>query len=179
MANELGTGAEAEELELTEEQVERLDELDDAAYRFLQVLMDDPGLAWDMRHIGELLDIAADFMYKNGFRIRYPAIEEGPDGARRVEYYEPDRQICEISGATHDGAYWDSRVYGDMKDMLEDMRKFHIVRTEKVSHRISVWAKDMQTAKAIAAGITKDELDMFPDIVMPMGHDLDTSLWEG
>jgi len=82
------------ELELTNKQIERLDEIDNAAHEFLKVITNNPDLEWNMEYIGELNEAAADIMHHQGFQIYYPAIETDPDGTqRRVDYYEPNDAV--------------------------------------------------------------------------------------
>ena len=45
-----------EELELTDEQVERMDELDNAAHEYLKVVTNNPELPWNQEYIGDLND---------------------------------------------------------------------------------------------------------------------------
>lgn len=80
-----------EALELTEDQVQRLDEIDNAAFEYLKVLTNNPDLEWNMEFIGELNDMAAAFMHGKGFPIYYPAIVDDGEGNQvREDYYSPD-----------------------------------------------------------------------------------------
>lgn len=77
------------ELELTEDQVDRLDEIHNAAQEFLKVITNDPDLEWNMEWIGELTDMAASQMHSAGFKIYYPFIQTDSDGnQKRKDYYE-------------------------------------------------------------------------------------------
>lgn len=75
--------------ELSPRQIERLDEIDNAMYQFLLVLleMDEDEFDWDMYHIGEAVDAAQQVMLDHGFDIHRPYIED--DGEHRtVHEYE-------------------------------------------------------------------------------------------
>lgn len=75
--------------ELSPRQIERLDEIDNAMYRFLLVLLekDEDEFDWDMYHIGEAVDAVQQVMLDHGFDIQRPYIED--DGERRtVHDYE-------------------------------------------------------------------------------------------
>lgn len=75
--------------ELSPRQIERLDEIDNAMYRFLLVLLeqDEDEFDWDMYHIGEAVDAVQQVMLDHGFDIHRPYIED--DGERRtVHDYE-------------------------------------------------------------------------------------------
>ena len=75
--------------ELSPRQIERLDEIDNAMYQFLLVLleMDEDEFDWDMYHIGEAVDAVQQVMLDHGFDIHRPYIED--DGERRtVHDYE-------------------------------------------------------------------------------------------
>ena len=75
--------------ELSPRQIERLDEIDNAMYRFLLVLLekDEDEFGWDMYHIGEAVDAVQQVMLDHGFDIHRPYIEV--DGKRTtVHEYE-------------------------------------------------------------------------------------------
>ena len=75
--------------ELSPRQIERLDEIDNAMYEFLKVLLelDDDEFPWDMYHIGEAVDAVQAVMLDHGFDIHRPYIED--DGtSRTVHEYE-------------------------------------------------------------------------------------------
>ena len=64
------------EAELSMSQLERLDDIDNAMYAFLQVLLekDDKEFPWNIQYIGEAVDAVVDVMYGHGFNIRRPCI---------------------------------------------------------------------------------------------------------
>lgn len=77
--------------EFTDSQIDRLDEIDNAAYNFACILTelssDDCGenesndvLEWDMSYIGEILYYAAAVLLEHGYRVRYPFRSEDSDG---------------------------------------------------------------------------------------------------
>lgn len=69
-------------VELSPRQLERLDEIDNAMYRFLLVLLekDEDEFPWDMQYIGELVDAAEETMFRYGFDIHRPAVINDGDG---------------------------------------------------------------------------------------------------
>lgn len=76
-----------ESVELTPRQLERLDEIDNAMYRFLLVLLekDENEFPWNMQYIGELVDAAEETMFRYGFDIHRPAvIRDNVDGGEYV-----------------------------------------------------------------------------------------------
>ena len=70
--------------ELSLRQIDRLDEIDDAMYQFLLVLLEKTAdeFDWDMYHIGEAVDAVQQVMLDHGFDIHRPYIED--DGESRV-----------------------------------------------------------------------------------------------
>ena len=75
--------------ELSPRQIERLDEIDNAMYEFLLVLLeqDEDEFGWDMYHIGEAVDAVQQVMLDHGFDIHRPYVED--DGEHRtVHEYE-------------------------------------------------------------------------------------------
>ena len=69
--------------ELSPRQLERLDEIDNAMYRFLLVLLekDENEFPWDMQYIGEAVDAIENIMYGYGFDIHRPAVINEGDGS--------------------------------------------------------------------------------------------------
>lgn len=69
--------------ELSPRQLERLDEIDNAMYRFLLVLLekDESEFPWDMQYIGEAVDAIENIMYGYGFDIHRPAVINDGDGS--------------------------------------------------------------------------------------------------
>lgn len=73
--------------ELNDKQIARVDEVENAVYELCKLLTEDKDLKWDMYYIGEIADMAADILTKQGHKVRYPAIVEGGDGNEYVEEY--------------------------------------------------------------------------------------------
>ena len=80
------TGA-AEELELTDAQADRNDEIYEAAFEFRKVLTENPDLEWDMAYLGEIADLAAGVLTKQGYRVRFPSVVTEQDGTQYIEEY--------------------------------------------------------------------------------------------
>jgi len=77
----------AEELELSDEQTARNDEIYGAAYEFCKVIAEDENLEWNMEILGQLADFAADLLTGHGSRVRYPAVVTEPDGSQHIEEF--------------------------------------------------------------------------------------------
>lgn len=76
------------EVELSDEQLARLDQIYEAAYQFCKVLTDKPKnqeLDWDMQYIGEITDYAVSVMVQAGHHVRYPAVVTQQDGSQYIE----------------------------------------------------------------------------------------------
>lgn len=76
-----------EELELSDAQSARNDEIYNAAYEFCKVMAEDDHLEWNMEILGELADLAAELLTRHGSRVRYPAVVTEPDGRQYIEEY--------------------------------------------------------------------------------------------
>ena len=76
-----------EELELSDAQCARNDEIYNAAYEFCKVMAEDDRLEWNMEILGELADLAAELLTRHGSRVRYPAVVTEPDGRQYIEEY--------------------------------------------------------------------------------------------
>ena len=78
---------ETEDMELSEEQSTRVDEIYDAVYEMCKVLTENPDLKWDMYYIGDIADHAASILCSSGNRVRYPAVVTEDDGKQYTEEY--------------------------------------------------------------------------------------------
>lgn len=77
----------ADGVELSDEQIVRVDEIENAAFDFCKILTEKDDLKWDMSFIGEIADRAAEILTHHGYKIRYPAIVEDPGIGEHVEEY--------------------------------------------------------------------------------------------
>lgn len=86
-----------EELELDDAQIARIDEVHNAVMEMCRVLCEDPQLEWDMAFIGEIADIAAEVLARQGKKVRYPAVVTNEDGSQYIEeYFDPDEPLALI-----------------------------------------------------------------------------------
>lgn len=76
-----------EELELSDAQSARNDEIYNAAYEFCKVMAEGDDLQWNMEILGELADLAAELLTRHGSRVRYPAVVTESDGRQYIEEY--------------------------------------------------------------------------------------------
>lgn len=76
-----------EQVELSDEQVSRCDEVYEAVFEMCRELVEDPDLEWDMAFIGEIADVAADIMTEFGKKIYFPAVATKQDGSQYIEEY--------------------------------------------------------------------------------------------
>lgn len=77
----------AEDLELSDEQSARNDEIYNAAYEFCKVMAEDENLEWNMEILGQLADYAAELLTTHGSRVRYPSVVTEPDGSQHIEEF--------------------------------------------------------------------------------------------
>ena len=80
----------AEELELTDAQADRNDEIYEAAFEFCKVLTENPDLEWNMAFLGEIADLAASIMTRQGHKVRFPGVVTEQDGTQYIEEYYGD-----------------------------------------------------------------------------------------
>ena len=78
---------ENQEPELSDEQIVRIDEVENATFDYIRVLAENENMEWNMEYIGELADLAAELLTKQGMKIRYPAIVTNEDGIQVIEDY--------------------------------------------------------------------------------------------
>ena len=77
----------AEDLELSDEQSTRNDEIYNAAFDFCKVMAEDENLEWNMEILGQLADHAAELLTSHGSRVRYPSVVTEPDGSQHIEEF--------------------------------------------------------------------------------------------
>lgn len=79
-----------EDLQLSDDHIDRLDDIDNAVYQCILVLLNktEEEFPWDMHYIGEVADGIVDFLVEQGHRIYRPAIVTEPDGTQHIEEYE-------------------------------------------------------------------------------------------
>lgn len=75
----------AEDLELSDEQSARNDEINNAAFDFCKVMAGDENLEWNMEILGQLADYAAELLTTHGSRVRYPSVVTDTDGSQHIE----------------------------------------------------------------------------------------------
>jgi hypothetical protein len=71
-------------LELTDEMIERNDEIDNAVFECIKILAEYDNMEWDMAIIGEVTDAIKDVLNSFGIKVRHPAVATEPDG---TQYY--------------------------------------------------------------------------------------------
>ena len=82
-----------EELELSNAQLERIDEVENAVFDLCGILTEKEDLEWDISYIGEIADIAASILVEHGFPVRYPAIVTNVDGTQYItDYHEGEER---------------------------------------------------------------------------------------
>lgn len=79
-----------EPIELSDAHIERLDEIDNAVYDCLRVILQktEDEYPWSMKDIGEVTDSIVAYLVQNGHRIYRPAIVTEPDGQQYIEEWE-------------------------------------------------------------------------------------------
>lgn len=70
-----------EELELTDEMLERLDEIDNTVYACICTLAEEP-IDWDMEIIGAVTENISAVLERHGIKMRWPSIVTNEDGTQ-------------------------------------------------------------------------------------------------
>lgn len=69
--------------ELSQTQVERVDEVYEKTLEYCRALTKDTDLPWDMAYLGPIADMAAEILSKQGFAVHFQTITE-ENGHRKV-----------------------------------------------------------------------------------------------
>ena len=86
------TETEPEELELSDAQNARNDEIYNAAFNFCKVMAEDENLEWNMEILGQLADYAAELLTTHGSRVRFPMVVTEMDDTQHIEEYYGEEQ---------------------------------------------------------------------------------------
>lgn len=76
-----------EDIELSDAQVERNDEVYNAVLDMCRLLAEDWNLEWDMAILGPIADYAASVLVKHGIPVWFPSVVEEPDGRKYIEEF--------------------------------------------------------------------------------------------
>ena len=76
-----------DELELNDEQIERLDEIYNGVFELCKIMSENQKLEWNMSFIGEIADCAESILTAHGIKVRFPSIVTDLDGSQRIEEY--------------------------------------------------------------------------------------------
>lgn len=75
------------ELELSDEQLHRNDEIYNAVYGMCQVITENEALEWDMFYIGEIAEFTVNLMLLRGEKVRFPSVVTEENGRQYIEEY--------------------------------------------------------------------------------------------
>lgn len=73
------------ELELSDDQVARIDTIHNAAYEFCKIMAEDENLFLSMDTIQQISEFAAELLTNQGSPVRFPAVVTEPDGKQYIE----------------------------------------------------------------------------------------------
>lgn len=78
-----------EEVELTDKQAERCDEVYNAIYDACKVLTENNDLEWNMAYLGEIAEIACNTLLLTGAadKIHFPSVVQDVYGSQHIEEY--------------------------------------------------------------------------------------------
>ena len=83
------------EVELSDAQAERCDEVYEAVMQMCRTLTEDEGLEWNMSFLGEIADVAASVLARTGDRVHFPSVVTEDDESQHIEeYVEADQAAC-------------------------------------------------------------------------------------
>ena len=77
-----------EVVELSSDQLERVDEIYNATHELLKVFVESEDLEWDMQLIGPVADYIASWLVKQGKQVRFPAVVETDEGLKTLDFWE-------------------------------------------------------------------------------------------
>lgn len=75
--------------ELSDKQIERIDEVENAVYDLCKLLTQNDNIEWDMSYIGLIADTISDILVNKGFSINYPYISTEENGDIVRDWLKP------------------------------------------------------------------------------------------
>jgi hypothetical protein len=81
---------EDEELELSDDDLERNDEIDNAVFDCVRILAEDDDIEWNMQIIAETTDAIKSVLADHDIKVRHPHIATHEDGSQTIEEYEEE-----------------------------------------------------------------------------------------
>lgn len=83
------------ELEFTDEQLKRINDIEEAAAKFFSALAETDDQVWNLEDIWELIYAGADMLVKRGRRVKIPTHVTTTDGKDYItDWYEGDEPDC-------------------------------------------------------------------------------------
>ena len=80
-----------EGLEFTDEQLGRIDSVQGAAEKFLEVMAETSDKVWELDDIWNIIYYGCDLLHKRGQNVRLPTHVTRPDGTEYItDWYEDD-----------------------------------------------------------------------------------------
>lgn len=76
------------ELEFSDEQLAKIDEIYNETHSLCKVLSDDENLEWDMILLGEIAEFAAEHLASCGIKVHFPSIVTDGDNEVIRDFYE-------------------------------------------------------------------------------------------
>lgn len=79
-------------VELTDAQIDKIDQIHSAVYNLCVLMSEKDNLEWSMSYIGEIADCAMDILLEHGVPVRYPAVVSENDEPEHVqEWFMPEK----------------------------------------------------------------------------------------
>lgn len=143
-----------QEVEMNENQADRVDEVYDAVYEMCTVLTENTNLAWDMAYIGEIADVAVSILASKGMKVRFPGVCTENDDSQYIEEY------CE----THEGMTMNRAEYIVWKcETEEEIREQH---PDWEDRRVNAYLRDVERLLGITVvDETKEDLIRRSDVL--------------
>lgn len=71
----------------TKDELERLDEIDNATHEYCKTMLNKDDLLWDMSMIGEVADMVSEILIRQGWKVPYPSMVENKGGTFTYRKY--------------------------------------------------------------------------------------------
>ena len=92
--------------EFSNEQVQRIDAVENAVYDLCKFMTGDENLEWNAEFVYEIADCASDILVKYGHKVYFPTRTTYEDGREEISDYYPD--IMELKKNEQENARTDA-----------------------------------------------------------------------
>lgn len=151
-----------QEVEMNENQADRVDEVYEAVYEMCTVLAENANPEWDMAYIGEIADVAVSILASKGMKVRFPGVCTENDDSQYIEEYCETREGMTMNRAEY--IVWKCETEEEIREQHPDWE----------DRRVNAYLRDVERLMGITVvDETKEDLIRRSDVLNALQKVLD------